>query len=156
MNKKIIGLVCGLMLVLLLVAGCKSEERAADTTSKTTATTSGTTVTGAVVSDAVISGAAVAQSGDFREIEIISKQYDFSPSVIKVKQGEKIRLRLKSVDVPHSLAIKAPFLNVNQYVEAGTDEVIEFTATEKGEFPFWCAIYCGNGHGKMRGSLVVE
>ncbi|MBS3123348.1 cupredoxin domain-containing protein [Candidatus Woesearchaeota archaeon] len=142
MNKKIFGLVCGLMLVLLIVAGCKSE-KAAGTTSET--------ATGAVVSEVD-----EAQNGDFREIEVISKQYDFSPSVIKVKQGEKIRLRLKSVDVPHSLAIKAPFLNVNQYVEAGTDEVIEFTATDKGEFPFWCAIYCGNGHREMRGSLVVE
>ena len=38
-------------------------------------------------------------------------------------------------------------------IEAAT---IEFTADKAGTFPFQCSNFCGFGHGKMKGKLIVE
>jgi heme/copper-type cytochrome/quinol oxidase subunit 2 len=37
----------------------------------------------------------------------------------------------------------------------GEPVVIEFTAGEAGKFPILCSVFCGDGHGDMKGMLVV-
>ena len=36
------------------------------------------------------------------------------------------------------------------------ETTIEFTASQKGEFDWYCYTPCGAGHGKMRGKLIIE
>ena len=53
-----------------------------------------------------------------------------------------------------SLEIKQ--FDVKKEIPRGTKPVvIEFTATEAGEFPILCSEYCGDGHENMKGQLVV-
>ena len=83
-----------------------------------------------------------------REITIDAKMFEFNPNVIKVKEGERIKLIINSLDVEHSISI--PELRIDIH-----DEGV-FVADKKGTFDFYCHTYCGNGHDAMKGILIVE
>ncbi|NIM02878.1 hypothetical protein GTN66_01830 [bacterium] len=89
-----------------------------------------------------------------REIKIEARQFAFNPAKILVKKGERVRLISKSLDVTHGLGIEA--YNINQKLPPGEEKVIEFTADKSGKFHFHCSVYCGAGHGKMHGTLIVK
>jgi cytochrome c oxidase subunit 2 len=89
-----------------------------------------------------------------REIDVVARRFAFEPARIEVSVGEKVRLRVVSADGVHGLEIKK--FNVKKEIPRGTKPVvIEFTASEAGEFPILCSEYCGDGHEEMRGQLVV-
>ncbi len=88
-----------------------------------------------------------------REMKVTAKKYEFLPNPIGVKIGEKVRLRITSSDVEHSFSIKE--YNINQDLSKGKEKIIEFTADKVGSFTIKCNVFCGPGHGKMKGSLVV-
>jgi cytochrome c oxidase subunit II len=104
-------------------------------------------------------------------IEVSAKKYEFSPAEIRVKAGTKVELKVHSVDETHGLKLSlnpegakpkgAPGLLFNQpadngKVEKGTDQVLDFVAEEPGTYDFVCAKFCGFGHDKMKGKLIVE
>jgi cytochrome c oxidase subunit 2 len=104
-------------------------------------------------------------------IEISAKKYEFSPDEIRVKKGERVELKVHSVDETHGIKIdvypeedkakKTPGLSfenreMNGKVEKNVDQVLGFVATEPGTYDFKCAKLCGMGHGRMQGKLIVE
>lgn len=89
-----------------------------------------------------------------KEFIIIAKNWAFEPSEIKVKQGDVVRLKIKSVDVAHGFGL--PDFNIDRRLEPGKETLVEFTANKKGTFTFFCSVYCGEGHKDMKGVLVVE
>ena len=95
------------------------------------------------------------QSGEPRVIEVIAKRYTFEPAQIEVAEGERVRILVKSGDGLHGFEIKK--FTVAKEIPRGADPVaIEFTATEAGTFPILCSVFCGDGHGDMKGTLVVS
>src|SRR3989344_3938507 len=92
--------------------------------------------------------AKVIDNGNVREIIVDAKQFEFNPSIIKVKEGERVRIKINSLDVEHSIYI--PELDAHIHDEG------EFVATKKGTFDFYCHSYCGSGHENMKGVLIVE
>lgn len=89
-----------------------------------------------------------------KEFNVIAKQWDFSPSTITVNEGDSVILNIKSIDVTHGFAI--PEFGVSEQLVSGNNVKIEFTADKKGTFSFFCNVFCGSGHGGMRGTLVVQ
>lgn len=89
-----------------------------------------------------------------REIKVTARQFSFRPNPIKVKLGEMVRLRIRSVDVAHGFSL--PEFGVNEVLRPGKEVTVEFQATRKGRFQFFCSIACGAGHSGMRGVLIVE
>ena len=90
-----------------------------------------------------------------RVIEIVARRYAFEPAIVEAVVGEPLRLMVVSADGPHGLEIKK--FKVKQQIPRGTTPVaIEFTPTEAGRFPILCSEYCGDGHGDMKGALVVQ
>jgi cytochrome c oxidase subunit 2 len=87
-------------------------------------------------------------------IEVKAKKYEFDPAVIKVKQGDHVKLVITATDHVHGFKIAA--YNINQRLEKGEPATVEFTADRAGTFPFECSVFCGMGHGHMKGQLVVE
>lgn len=85
---------------------------------------------------------------------ITAKNWEFSPSTIKVKKGDTVRLTIKSVDVDHGF--KLVDFNVNQPLKPGQTATVEFIADKSGSFSFTCNVFCGPGHKDMRGTLIVE
>jgi cytochrome c oxidase subunit 2 len=89
-----------------------------------------------------------------RVIEVVAKRYAFEPAEIEVTEGETVRLMVRSADGPHGIEIKQ--FKVKQEIPRGTEPIpVEFTATTAGRFPILCSEYCGEGHGDMKGALVV-
>ena len=89
-----------------------------------------------------------------REFSVEAKQWEFNPSTITVNQGDTVKLTIKSLDVTHGLAI--PTYGIDERLEPGETVEIEFVADKTGEFPFYCAVFCGRGHKDMTGTVIVE
>jgi cytochrome c oxidase subunit 2 len=89
-----------------------------------------------------------------KEFVITAKQWSFSPSVIKVKKGDTIVLKLSSADVEHGIVI-ADF-GINTKFKPGEIKVVEFVADKTGTFEFICNVRCGVGHMGMKGMIIVE
>lgn len=94
-----------------------------------------------------------ASDPDTVTMSVTAKKYEFSPSVITVKQGQHVKLEVTALDRTHGLAIKD--YNIDTNLEKDKPATIEFVADKPGEFTFKCSDFCGLGHGKMKGKLVV-
>lgn len=95
-----------------------------------------------------------ASSTAVKEFTMTAKRWAFDPPVITVKQGDKVKLKITSIDVTHGFAL--PDFDVKIDLVPNQEQVVEFTADKKGEFTFFCSVMCGAGHQDMKGKLVVE
>lgn len=99
--------------------------------------------------------AAPAQTpGANREIRMTAKKYAFSPSVITVKKGDRVELIITALDREHGFSL--PAFKVNQTLKKGVPTVVSFVANKSGTFKFKCSVFCGLGHRRMHGTLIVE
>ena len=94
-----------------------------------------------------------------RVIKITAKDWQWSPSEIRTKKGERVIFEVTSADIDHGFAI--PELGINRALKPGVTERIPFTADKMGTFSFLCSVSCGqgtggHGHRTMRGALIVE
>jgi cytochrome c oxidase subunit II len=104
-------------------------------------------------------------------IEMSGDKYAFSPAEIHVKKGTRVQLKLHSVDKEHGIKIDAfaegakkdgpPGLrfdgkNDTGKVVKGADGTLEFVAEQTGTYRFECSIFCGLGHGRMKGKITVD
>ncbi len=92
-----------------------------------------------------------------KSFTLVSKKWSFTPDVVRVKQGDLVRLTISpNSDNPtfalNQFTFGVPELNVEQQVNGQT--VVEFTADKTGNFPFTCTS-CESWRG-MSGTLVVE
>lgn len=88
-----------------------------------------------------------------RTIHIGVRKWAWDPNAITAKQDELVRLIIHNADVKHGLVI--PELGVNQDIpEDGS--VVEFMASKRGMFEFFCSVWCGEGHMEMKGKIVIE
>jgi cytochrome c oxidase subunit 2 len=95
-----------------------------------------------------------AVSGAVHELTITASSYQFDPAVITVKKGDKVRLIVTATDRRHGINIDG--YDIDQTLKPGEPTTIEFTADKAGTFEFKCSVYCGMGHQKMKGKLIVE
>jgi cytochrome c oxidase subunit 2 len=96
-----------------------------------------------------------ASNATVKEFAMTGRQYAWEPSIIKVKQGNRVKLHVKSEDVLHGIVI--PELGIdNTDIPAGETRTIEFMASKKGRFEFLCSTFCGDRHIDMTGVIIVE
>ena len=106
---------------------------------------------------AALSGPAQSTSPDtteVHEIKLTARKYEFIPNSIRVKKGDHVKLIVTGLDADHGFKLE-PF-QVDQELKKGEATTIEFTADQTGTFPFECSHFCGIGHRKMKGELIVE
>ncbi|MBR9706859.1 MAG: hypothetical protein GOV15_00290 [Candidatus Diapherotrites archaeon] len=89
-----------------------------------------------------------------KEFDVTAKQFEFVPSTITVTKGDTVRLNVTSVDVPHGVFISE--FGVNQDLAVNETATVEFIADQAGSFTMHCSVFCGAGHGGMKGTLIVE
>jgi cytochrome c oxidase subunit II len=80
-------------------------------------------------------------------ITIHAKQYEFIPSEITVKAGQRTRLIFISDDVPHGISVEELLSDVS--IKKGKPTEIEITPSKAGDFQGQCSWYCGMGHARM-------
>ena len=109
---------------------------------------------GSLLPPAVASTSAPPQTAEPRTVEVVARRYSFEPAMIEAVEGERLRILVKSGDGLHGFEIKK--FKVSKEIPRGSEPVaIEFTASEAGKFPILCSAFCGDGHGDMKGMLVV-
>jgi len=107
-----------------------------------------------VVSGAMCAGAASSAVEVTQRVEVTASRYRFDPTRIEVNRGDVVDLVLRSADTEHGLAIKA--YGVKVAIPRGGEAVgVAFVAGRVGTFPIECSEYCGSGHKRMKGELVV-
>jgi cytochrome c oxidase subunit II len=95
------------------------------------------------------------QGTQTRKVEITAKKYEFDAPRIEMKVGETIELTLNSLDTKHGFECKE--LGVAKVTfEKGRAAIVTLTANKPGTYEFKCANFCGMGHGKMKGEIVVS
>ncbi len=87
-------------------------------------------------------------------ISMVAKQWVFEPASVTVKQGDTVILQVTSTDVDHGLLL--PGYGINLDLKTGETKSVTFVASKKGTFTFSCNVFCGSGHGSMKGTLIVE
>ena len=97
---------------------------------------------------------ASSRAGEGGEIKVTAKKYAFDPNPIRVKKGDHVKLVITAVDHDHGFKLDA--FHIDQLLKEGEATTVEFTADQSGTFPFRCSHFCGMGHKKMKGELVVE
>lgn len=94
-----------------------------------------------------------------RVIALTAKQWTYEPFRLTAKQGEQLRVKLATADVPHSFMLPltpgGEMAHVN--AEPGKPASVDFDVVqEPGTYYFWCETPCGEGHSEMHGEFVVE
>ena len=74
-------------------------------------------------------------------------------NTLHVPLGQPIRLVMTSQDVIHSFYV--PAFRIKQDVLPGRYTQMWFTATKTGSFELFCSEFCGSGHARMGGQVVV-
>lgn len=87
-------------------------------------------------------------SEDVKEFNIEAFRFGYSLDVIRVKQGDKVKIVVDNIEGIHGIRL-------SEFDVAGMESV-EFVADKKGEFIWYCNNYCGEGHTSMQGKLIVE
>ncbi len=142
MDTKIILL---LITAVLIISGCTSQ-----TTTQPNTPGSNDTTTGPQGNTLP----PVATVGPVKEFYMTAKQFEFRPSTITVNRGDQVVLRITSTDVEHGFSLAT--YDIIETLPVNQTKTIKFTATEAGEFNFFCSVLCGSGHGDMRGKLIVN
>lgn len=92
--------------------------------------------------------------GETKKIEVLARKYAFEPSKIEVKAGEPVEITFRSTDTKHGFACKE--LGLAKVVFTKDEPAtVTFTPEKPGTYRFKCARFCGLGHPKMKGEIVV-
>ncbi len=89
-----------------------------------------------------------------KEFTVIGSNFEFSPSVIKVKQGDRVKITFNNNQGFHDFVVDEYGVATKQ-TSSPTSEVIEFTAGKKGSFEYYCSVGTHRSLG-MKGTLIVE
>ena len=88
-------------------------------------------------------------------IEVTASRFEFQPERIEVNEGDHVRLILHSADTKHGFVIPELGVNAATVPKGGAPVTVEFVAGKVGTFAFKCSEYCGSGHKRMTGAIVV-
>lgn len=87
-------------------------------------------------------------------VRVPENQWVWDPAVVTVKAGDTVRLKIFNEDAyDHGFALEV--FGVNKRLFPKQETTIEFVASKKGDFPFYCSVPCGEGHYKQVGRLIV-
>lgn len=88
-----------------------------------------------------------------RTFQIDARQYAYSPSEIRVNQGDTVTIQLISTDAVHGLYVDGYDISVE--ADPGQTAALTFTAIKPGSFRFRCNVTCGAMHPFMIGKLTI-
>ena len=107
--------------------------------------------TGGPMSHAALSGTV---DESVRVIAVKARRYEFDPSPIVVRSGEKVRLEVTSEDVTHGIEIQGH--DINKKLPPVQTATVPFPPSDPGTYHTHCSKYCGPGHEDMHAELIVR
>jgi plastocyanin len=92
--------------------------------------------------------------GPVKTFTVTGKPFSFSPSEIKVKKGDMVKIIFKNTEGIHDWVIDE-FNARTPKIQAGQSAEIQFVADKKGTFEYYCSVGSHRQQG-MKGKLIVE
>jgi heme/copper-type cytochrome/quinol oxidase subunit 2 len=104
-------------------------------------------------------------------IMMTAKSFEFSPTVIHIKAGKKVQLKVTSKDITHAIRVNpfadnrpagtSPGLSFTYgedcwKLRPGETVTIELIAYNPGTYTYSCCKKCGPDGSKMEGHLIVD
>jgi cytochrome c oxidase subunit II len=108
----------------------------------------------ALAAFAVLRGIAQDTSPVADGVKMTAVKYNFDPTTVRAKKGEHVKLVITALDRDHGFKLEA--FHIEQKLPKGVAVTVEFVADQAGTFPFQCSVFCGLGHKKMKGELIVD
>jgi cytochrome c oxidase subunit II len=112
-----------------------------------------------VLAAGIAAVAIYAQSGgnatQTKEVQMTAKKYEFSPNTVEVTAGTKIIFKITAEDREHGFEIAGTKTGCAK-IKKGETVTVEYLAEKAGTFEFKCCVFCGMGHGGMKGKIVVH
>lgn len=100
----------------------------------------------------------IVRKGNVVDVYMTAIRSHFTPDIIRVKQGDRVRIHLTSIeqahDATHGFALSS--YNINTSIEPGEHSDMEFVADKAGVFPMYCTEFCSALHLEMAGYFLVE
>jgi plastocyanin len=92
-------------------------------------------------------------SAAVKEFTISGQNFSFTPNLITVKKGDKVKITFQNTAGFHDFVIDEYGASTKQ-TQAPTTEVLEFTADKLGSFEYYCSVGSHRSMG-MFGTLTV-
>jgi plastocyanin len=89
-----------------------------------------------------------------KQFTVSGQNFSFSPSLIKVKKGDRVKITFQNTSGFHDFKIDE-FGVATKQAQAPATEVLEFTASKAGSFEYYCSVGSHRSMG-MKGTLIVE
>lgn len=90
-----------------------------------------------------------------KEVQMTAKKYEFSPDTVEVNAGTKVIFKITALDRDHGFEI-AGVKDSCVKIKKGEIVTVEYVAVKPGTVEFKCCEFCGMGHGRMKGKIVVH
>ena len=100
------------------------------------------------------SSATTSVSATEKDFTVVGRSFSFSPSAIRVKKGDLVKITFKDEDGFHNLTIDGYNVKTSS-INSGQEAVLTFTADRTGTFSFYCSVDSHREQG-MQGTLTVE
>lgn len=85
--------------------------------------------------------------------KVEASRFAYTPSILKVNQGDRVTIDLTSKDVVHGLSIDGYDLEIS--ADPGQTAHLTFIADRPGTYRLRCSVTCGSMHPFMIGKLQV-
>ncbi len=89
-----------------------------------------------------------------RVITVEAGQWEYSPGIITVNEGDRVTLRFATGDVTHGFYLDG--YGIEQAILPHETAEVHFVATRAGRWMFRCSVTCGPFHPYMVGWLRVQ
>lgn len=89
------------------------------------------------------------------DIYLLAQQWSFEPDVLRLRANTAYRFRMMAVDASHGASLQLG--KGSRIIRLRQGAVVEqdLTFTGPGEYLVYCTIYCGIGHDRMSGRIIV-
>lgn len=95
-----------------------------------------------------------AAAPDTRRVTLQAKKFEWNPQRIEMRMGETLELSLESLDVKHGFKCKGLGIKPVKF-KKGQPVTVTLSPQKPGTYRFACADFCGLGHRRMKGEIVV-
>lgn len=93
-------------------------------------------------------------TGEVKEFTVSGRNFSFSPSQLRVKEGDTVKITFENTGGFHDFTIDEFNVKTKQ-IQDGQSETVEFVASKKGTYEYYCSVGRHRENG-MRGNLIVE
>lgn len=94
-------------------------------------------------------------AAEIKEVKLTAKKYEYSPNTVEVNAGTRIVFRITALDREHGFEI-AGAKDGCVKIKKGETAKVEYLAEKAGTVEFKCCVFCGMGHGGMKGKIVIH